>query len=232
MVFSYGKIVDLRFKNNLMLWHIVQLCNPAKTGNPNFHLWCSNVSVLVVKPTLTFFGGRQTLLVRNKLVTTLSVLRRQFQISFDFKPTKWIGGWTNVLHLTTGPNCCAPGSRIPGIFTLGGKLAMSFGIDKNGNHVIWTPKLALNRWVHFTISQTLEGKRYIYRVYMNNKLLEKRLNHIPRDYKNVKVFVADNWYNAQPGFIKNIHITSKQLGVTGEFFVFLKHDISKLVYAI
>merc|ERR1719193_3094820 len=44
---------------------------------------------------------------------------------------------------------------------------------------------------------------------MDNNLLKTLVNKIPRDYKNVKVYVADPWYNNQPGFIKNIAITNK-----------------------
>ena len=79
-----------------------------------------------------------------------------------------------------------------------------------------TPKLTLNKWVHFVVSQKLEGGNYVYRVYMDNKLLDTIINKVPREYKNVNVFVADNWYNAQPGFIKNIGITNKPSGHIGK----------------
>ena len=166
---------------------------------------------------MTLFSGRQTLLTRNRLVKTLPLLPKQFQISFDFKPTKWIGGWTNIFHFTTGANCCAPGSRIPAIFPLNGKLAISFAIGTNGNWYKWTPKLTLNRWVHLRLTQKLEGRNYVYRIYLNDKLLASSINRKPQDYRNVKVFVADNWYNAQPGFLKNLRITNRPVGLRSKF---------------
>merc|ERR1712072_525717 len=67
------------------------------------------------KLILKIFPGKQVPLVRRRLMKTIALLPKQFDISFDFKPTKWIGGWTNILHLTTGANCCGLGQRIPAI---------------------------------------------------------------------------------------------------------------------
>ena len=155
------------------------------------------------------------------------MLPKQFQVSFDFKPTKWIGGWTSILHLTTGANCCGLGSRIPAIFPLNGKLAISFSVGNSGNYYIWTPKLALNRWFHVRVNQRLEGKNYVYRVYLNKKLLVTKVNNKPQDYRNVKVYVADNWYNVQPGFIKNIHITNGPVGHVGKSCLFISINFSE-----
>ena len=155
------------------------------------------------------------------MVTKLPLLSKQFQISFDFTTTKWISGWTNILHFTTGANCCKPGSRIPAVFSKYQKLYFSFAIGNNGNANFWTPKLPLNKWVHFVVVQKQEGRNYVYRVYMDNKLLKTLVNKIPRDYKNVKVYVADPWYNSQPGFIKNIAITNKPSKLFMSLFIYL-----------
>ena len=140
---------------------------------------------------------------------TIAVLPKQFDISFDFRPTKWIGGWTSILHLTTGGNCCGVGGRIPGIFPLNQKLAISFAINGNGNYYFWTPKLTLNHWSNIRLTQRLIGKNYIYQVTLNGKSVHKVINKKPQIFKNVKVYVADPWYNAQPGFIRNIKISGK-----------------------
>ena len=158
--------------------------------------------------------GKQTPLKKNRLVKTLPMLPKQFDISFDFKPTKWIGGWTSLLHLTTGTN----GVRPPGIFPLNGKIM----IQVTAQFTVWTPKLALNKWVHFRLTQRLEGKNYVYRVYMNNKQLKAFVNKKPQDIKNVKVYVADPWYNAQPGFVRNVRVSGRFLII---YFYSKKHTI-------
>ena len=162
------------------------------------------------------FPGQPAILTRNRLTKTLSVLPKEFGISFDFKATKFSGGWTNILHLTTGGNCCGLGQRIPGIFPLNGKLAIAFAVNRNGNYYFWTPRLALNTWYNFRLTQQLEGKNYVYRVYMNNKIIHTKVNTNAKDYKNVKVYVTDNYHNAQPGFIKNLRISGKTAPVVGK----------------
>ena len=176
-----------------------------------------NISYFTVgRLLLNVFPGKPAALVRRRLMKTLSVLPKQFDISFDFKATKWIGRWTNIMHLTTGANCCGIGQRIPAIFPLNGKLAISFAVDRNGNYYFWTPKLALNTWYNFRLTQQLVGKNYIYRVYMNNKIIHTKVNTNAKDYKNVKVYVTDNYHNAQPGFIKNLRISGKTAPVVGK----------------
>ena len=160
---------------------------------------------------IPFAWTKQVTIVRNRMVSTLTILPKQFDISFDFYATKWIGGWTNILHLTTGPNCCGIGSRIPAIFPLGGKLHFAFAVSGNGNYVVPTPKLPLRKWMNFRINQRFEGGKYVFRVYYNNKVLRTVVNTRPQDFRNVKVWVGDNWYNAQPGFIRNLRITNKPI---------------------
>ena len=46
-----------------------------------------------------------------------------FTIAFDMKLTKVPVGWHNILHMTTGRDCCFEGSRIPGVW-----LNSSYGI--------------------------------------------------------------------------------------------------------
>ena len=74
-----------------------------------------------------------------RLIQTIPILPKEFHISFDFMATKWIGGWTNLFHMTQGSNCCRFGSRIPGIFPLNKKLAISFAINNYGNAYFWSP---------------------------------------------------------------------------------------------
>ena len=136
------------------------------------------------------------------------MLPKQYEISFDFKPTKWIGGWTNVLHMTKGGNS-GWGERIPGIFVLNKKAVIANAIDGNGNWNFNSLPLTLHEWVHFRLIQRLEGKDYIYRAYMNGFLMKEKVNKKPQDFKQVDVWLSDNWYNAQPGMLKNLFISGK-----------------------
>ena len=164
--------------------------------------------------------GSNTLITKNRLATTLGVLPKQFDVTFDFYATKWISGWTNIFHFTTGSDCCAQGSRIPAVFSLDGKLLFVFAVNGNGTYNLYTPKLTLNRWYNFRINQRLEGGNYVYRVYMGKQLLRMIVNKKPQDYKNVKVFVGDNYHNAQPGYIENLRITNTPVVYAGRVISF------------
>ena len=51
---------------------------------------------------------------KTNLVKTLSVLHRNFEVSFDVHPMSYAGGWKSVLHMTQGGNMEHYGDRIPG----------------------------------------------------------------------------------------------------------------------
>ena len=136
----------------------------------------------------------------------------QYEFSFDFKPTKFVIGWTNILHLTTGVNS-GWGSRIPALFMLNNKFTIANAIDGNGNWYFWSPVLQINEWVHFRITQTFERHEYVYRVYLNEQLLKTKVNNKPEEFKQVKVWVSDNWHSATHGYVKNIQLK-------GEFIIY------------
>ena len=140
--------------------------------------------------------------------TKIILLPKQFEVTFDFQANKWIGGWTSIVHMTTGSNY-GWGGRIPGVFALGQKIAVAFAVSGNGNWYFTTPVIPLNKWVHFKVNQQLEGTDYVYRVFMNGKLLKEQVNNKPQEFKEVFVWVSDNWHSAQPGFVKNLVVSSK-----------------------
>ena len=158
------------------------------------------------KLPLTLFPKKETPVIRNTIVTTIPLLPKQYEVSFDFKPTKWIGGWTSILHMTTGGNA-GWGERIPGFLSYIKKVAISAAIDGQGNWNFYTLPLTLNKWVHFRVIQRLEGNNYVYRAYMDGFLMKEKINKKPQDFKQVDIWLSDNWYNAQPGFIKNLFIS-------------------------
>ena len=160
------------------------------------------------KIPITLFADKDTVITKGSLVTTLPVLPKQYEISFDFKPTKWIRGWSNIIHLSTNGNI-GWGNRIPAFFPLGRKVGIVNALSGNGNYYFWSLPLLLKKWVHFRMMQRLEGGKYVYRVYMDGFLLREKVNSKAQDFKYVDVWVGCKWYNAQPGVIKNLTITGK-----------------------
>ena len=162
--------------------------------------------------------------MKNRVFKTFPVLMKHFDISFDFMPTKWIGGWASVLHFTEGGNCCGYGQRIPGVWVLNKRVHIVFALNGTGNFEIKTSPLSLNKWYHFRLTQTLQGNKYWYAVYMNNKKIFNTVNRKPQDFKNVKVYIADPWHNAQNGFVKNLKVSGEFLIYSLDSFLDLDQD--------
>ena len=51
----------------------------------------------------------------NQLVETFSNWGPDFNINFDIIVDQVPKGWHNLLHLTTGADCCGKGTRVPGV---------------------------------------------------------------------------------------------------------------------
>ena len=66
------------------------------------------IGAATVYPPLEFIEDQ--VLVRNKLLTTIVPrLDKTFSVRFEMNPSAYQGGWTNVIHFTTGGNCCNNG---------------------------------------------------------------------------------------------------------------------------
>ena len=77
--------------------------------------------------------------------------------------------------------------------------------------------IPLDQWTSVEISQRPEGASYRYEVKINGKRLGSSINNKARTWPNVKVYVADKWYPAAPGSMRNLVIATK-----GESF----HDLN------
>ena len=42
---------------------------------------------------------------------------------------------------------------------------------------------------------------------MDGFLMREEVNTQAQDFTNVDIWLSDNWYNAQPGFLKNLNIS-------------------------
>ena len=175
------------------------------------------------KVPFALFAAKETLITKDTLVSTFPLLPKQYEFSFDFKPTRWIGGWTNILHFTTGGNA-GWGERIPAFSMVNNKVAIANAIDGNGNWYFWSPPLGINEWVHFRVTQNFERHEYVYRVYMNKQLLKTKVNKKPQEFKQIDVWISDNWYTATPGYVKNIHIKGTLFSMDNFASVTLLHN--------
>jgi len=57
-------------------------------------------------------------LVRAHVINILPKLYKTWRFKIEIKPGGTLPGYTNILHATTGENCCNAGSRIPAIYSI------------------------------------------------------------------------------------------------------------------
>ena len=140
----------------------------------------------------------------------------QYIVKFQFQPKVFQGGWTNILHLTTGGNCCGYGNRIPGVWFHGSnggaktnKLHICSSVNGNGNNCYNSAGVPKGQWTSVEISQLLIDGSYQYTVKLDGKVVHPVVMKRVQAFANVKVYAADNWYNAAQGNIKNLVINPK-----------------------
>ncbi|XP_065658659.1 uncharacterized protein LOC136083183 [Hydra vulgaris] len=152
----------------------------------------------------------EEILQKDNLIATLPFLEKTYLVSFKIKPTLYPQGYYSIIHLTTGGNEGEFGFRTPGVYFYGtGKLSVWSAINGNPNREYITPEaLSLNQWSSIRVTQHQINSIYFFRVYVDGKLKIDIKNSDPRSFKNVKVYNADPWYEAQPASIKDLKIFS------------------------
>ena len=70
----------------------------------------------------------------NTLLKVIPQLHPSYTVKFELKPSKVTRGWSNIVHFTTGGNCCGVGDRIPGVWFYSGttKLLICSAINNIG----------------------------------------------------------------------------------------------------
>ena len=152
---------------------------------------------------------------KNNLLAIIPKLSTSYSVKFEFKPTRFQSGWTNIIHLTaTGDNCCKYGARLPGVWFFSSstsatknRLHICSAVSGNGNYCfnsgIIVPR---GQWTRIEVNQHREGVAYKYVVKVNDAIIGSVINTKPRQFSNVKVFGGDNWYNPAQGSMRNLVI--------------------------
>ena len=103
--------------------------------------------------------------VRNTFIGTVPVLKKEFIVSMDIKPTGKDRPYTNIFRMAVKglSDCCAYGSRIPAVFFVpnSNKLHISFSVSGSGNRYFNTAELPLNKFTNLVIQQRRQyGDKY------------------------------------------------------------------------
>ena len=150
-------------------------------------------------------------MTKDALLTTLTSLPHEWMVEFQFKPTNLDHpDWTSIFHMTSGGDNGNLGDRTPAVFFHPNKgLEIQSAVNNVHNYFANFPAPPIGEWTKIRISQELMKQEFKYRISINEteKLDVENLKAV--GFKSVKVFVANPFHKAQPGFVKNLSINVK-----------------------
>ena len=152
-------------------------------------------------------------LKKNNLLKTLETLEKEWEISFEFKPTSYNhSGFTSLLTLTKGGHNKKYGDRTPAILFHARKgMHVASAINNSVDiHKDVKPAPKVGKWSTIVVSQLKStGSKYILKVKVDGKEVWKVDNSKAEKFSKVKVFASDPWHETQPGAIRELTIKTK-----------------------
>ena len=146
----------------------------------------------------------------NHTLTTLATLPKEWMVEFMFKPTSLnfkgneYSVYSNMFHMTTGKDS----SRTPAVFVRpGGGLHIATGLNNTANFYHDFPtQSTVGEWTKVRVCQEFQNGKLRYKVFLDDVEQLNVVNSKPVELENVKVYTSNPWYQAQPGFIKNLSV--------------------------
>lgn len=165
------------------------------------------------------------------MVGTIPKVKKEWDLSFDVKPTKEKESKSrSLVRVTTTTNDKGKdGDRIPALFLLPTrKIAACSVTDKRKNQcLISSVRIPVNKYTSVLVQQRLKNGRYVFSITINGKVQSNRATMAkgfqPKIYENAKVYSGDNFYEAPDAFMKNLDFSNY-----GKFpmFVYIGHSMS------
>jgi len=158
---------------------------------------------LYVDGVITMFP-EATELVSGDPISVIN-LPLDFSVQFDFNPTAAAGGWANLIHFTTGGNCCGYGQRIPGVWFYAGttRLHIRDGHAGDGNAGCDPEEqLPLNEWTTVRMDMTAGGMEVFY----NGVSKCTQEGRDRSAFNNIQVYAADPWHETAAGSMRQLTV--------------------------
>ena len=142
---------------------------------------------------------------KNNLVTTIDKWGPNFNIKFSLKILKKPTDWYNLLHLTTGEDCCQKGTRTPAIFLNSDAnnvymlvcIALGEGKKSPRRTDTWY-WMDLHRW--YNIEMTQKNGNFSLKV---NDTLEWQTESVDQALTRVNWYQGDEWYKPAVAWVNS-----------------------------
>lgn len=156
-------------------------------------------------PNTTFVPVR-----RGRVVGRGLSISKDYTVGYTVNIRGIINGWSNLIRLGTGGNCCGYGQRIPAIFIYHRqtRLHQTDGHLASGAQTCSVePLLARNR----VYNMRYEYRGYTTTVYMNGRFLSNCTRAGRRAFEGVTAYAGDPWHGQPNAVIKGFYVTSNSL---------------------
>jgi len=139
---------------------------------------------------------------RNNYITTIPVVKREYSLEINIRPSGKVAGWTTILRIASDATkgCCAEGNRIPTIFfqSNSNKVIICTAISGSGNKCYTSSdNLPNGKVTKIGIQQVHQyGTIYRYSISLNNKEVYQTTNTKAKEFKNAKLYIGDEFLKA------------------------------------
>ena len=165
------------------------------------------ISFLLAIPISLFYDQKE--LKKNQFVTTIPLLPKIYEVSFDVYPTSFTNESSSILLITKGKDNTEYGDNAPAVMLKADKFQISNAVNGIKDYVFNSKAVTVKTWISVKLTQNLERSKYIYRISINNELVLEKENTKPKTWTNMRLYTGSPWTDVQPGFIRNLLIDSK-----------------------
>ncbi|XP_065682569.1 uncharacterized protein LOC100212148 isoform X3 [Hydra vulgaris] len=146
------------------------------------------------------------------LFGTLRVLKKEYTISFNLKPTTYSKGLKSVLQLVSSNKTLEFSNKHLGVWFHedgSGSLVITAAVSGN-SYFVKTDPLILGQWSNIKIYQWLFSNKYWFAIDINGITIHQIENPLVADFEEIHVYVSNLWDNAQNGSISEFIIINRK----------------------
>ena len=164
--------------------------------------------------TTAYSRARKHVIGKNKLLTTLPEITKEWRVGFDVYPASYSARYASVLHLTIGGkgvgSSAKVGDRTPPIWfhKTRGVLVSTAQDGKASYSKFFKPLPLAGEWTRMEVSQTLVSSQYMYSITIGNEQVFSKPNTKPVELSDVKVYAGSPW-SSQKGSLRKLKIEIK-----------------------
>ena len=136
----------------------------------------------------------------------------EWSVSFNYRTTDVVAGWTNIIHFTISGNMNNIGDRTPAVFvTPESKNFLFVSYLNNTANYYWDfdENIQQNHVYKIEIHQRyISNGNYRYFIKIDGDEVHSAINSKARQFYDVKVYAEDPWHAPSKGFISKFKFTN------------------------